>query len=166
MIDTSSSPGQGQPLQVSVTWKDIEWLKSFAKIPILLKGILNPADAEQAVKAGVSGIIVSNHGARNLDTVPATIEVLPYITQKVNQRIPVLVDGGVRRGTDIVKAIALGANGVLIGRPICNTRDVRSGAEPRPLCLRAFEAIRSERHLRRWKPFPGEKWMKAPSASC
>jgi len=119
MVDTSISRGQGQPVQVPVTWKDIEWLKSFAKIPILLKGILNPADAEQAVKAGVSGIIVSNHGARNLDTVPATIEVLPYITQKVNQRIPVLVDGGVRRGTDIVKAIALGANGVLIGRPIC-----------------------------------------------
>jgi 4-hydroxymandelate oxidase len=102
-----------------VTWKDIEWLKSFTKIPILLKGILNPDDAEQAVKAGVSGIIVSNHGARNLDTVPATIEVLPYITQRVNQRIPVLVDGGVRRGTDIVKAIALGANAVLVGRPIC-----------------------------------------------
>ena len=119
MVDTSISRRQGQPLQVPVTWKDIEWLKSFTKIPILLKGILNPADAEQAVKAGVSGIIVSNHGARNLDTVPATIEVLPYITQKVNQRIPVLVDGGVRRGTDIVKAIALGANGVLIGRPIC-----------------------------------------------
>jgi len=119
MVDTSISRRQGQPLQVPVTWKDIEWLKSFTKIPILLKGILNPDDAEQAVKAGVSGIIVSNHGARNLDTVPATIEVLPYITQKVNQRIPVLVDGGVRRGTDIVKAIALGANGVLIGRPIC-----------------------------------------------
>ena len=119
MLDTSISRRQGQPLQVPVTWKDIEWLKSFTKIPILLKGILNPDDAEQAVKAGVSGIIVSNHGARNLDTVPATIEVLPYITQKVNQRIPVLVDGGVRRGTDIVKAIALGANGVLIGRPIC-----------------------------------------------
>jgi 4-hydroxymandelate oxidase len=119
MVDTSISRRQGQPLQVPVTWKDIEWLKSFTKIPILLKGILNPDDAEQAVKAGVSGIIVSNHGARNLDTVPATIEVLPYITQRVNQRIPVLVDGGVRRGTDIVKAIALGANAVLVGRPIC-----------------------------------------------
>jgi len=67
----------------------------------------------------VSGIIVSNHGARNLDTVPATIEVLPYITQQVRKRIPVLMDGGIRRGTDIVKAIALGANAVLVGRPIC-----------------------------------------------
>jgi len=119
MIDTSTSTGQGQPLQVSVTWKDIEWLKSLTKIPILLKGILNPDDAEQAVKAGVSGIIVSNHGARNLDSVPATIEVLPYITRRVNKKIPVLMDGGIRRGTDVVKAIALGANAVLVGRPIC-----------------------------------------------
>lgn len=85
----------------------------------MLKGILSPEDAEQAVKAGVSGIVVSNHGARNLDTVPATIEVLPHIAQRVNKRIPVLVDGGIRRGTDIVKAIALGANAVLVGRPIC-----------------------------------------------
>jgi len=119
MVDTSISRRQGQPLQVPVTWKDIEWLKSFTKIPILLKGILNPADAEQAVKAGVSGIIVSNHGARNLDTVPATIEVLPHITRRVNKKIPVLMDGGIRRGTDVVKAIALGANAVLVGRPIC-----------------------------------------------
>ena len=119
MVDTSTSRGQGQPVQVSVTWKDIEWLKSFTKIPILLKGILNPDDAEQAVKAGVSGIIVSNHGARNLDTVPATIEVLPYIARRVNKKIPVLMDGGIRRGTDVVKAIALGANSVLVGRPIC-----------------------------------------------
>ena len=102
-----------------LTWKDIEWIKSITKVPILLKGILSPTDAEDAVKAGVSGIIVSNHGARNLDTVPATIEVLPYITQQVRKRIPVLMDGGIRRGTDIVKAIALGANAVLVGRPIC-----------------------------------------------
>ena len=119
MVSISATPGQGQPLQLSVTWKDIEWLKSITKIPILLKGILNPDDAEQAVRTGVSGIIVSNHGARNLDTVPATIEVLPYITQRVNKKIPVLVDGGIRRGTDVVKAIALGANAVLVGRPIC-----------------------------------------------
>ena len=94
-------------------------VKSLTKIPILLKGILNPDDAEQAVKAGVSGIIVSNHGARNLDSVPATIEVLPYIARRVNKKIPVLMDGGIRRGTDVVKAIALGANAVLVGRPIC-----------------------------------------------
>lgn len=102
-----------------VTWADIEWLKSFSKIPVLLKGILNPDDAEYAVQAGVSGIIVSNHSGRNLDTVPATIEVLPAIAERVNKRIPILMDGGIRRGTDVLKAIALGANAVLVGKPIC-----------------------------------------------
>lgn len=106
-------------LTKSLSWKDIEWIKSFTKIPVLLKGILNPKDAEKAIDAGVSGIIVSNHGGRNLDTVPATIEALPRIAEKVNKRIPVLMDGGIRRGTDVLKAIALGANAVLVGKPIC-----------------------------------------------
>lgn len=105
--------------QKPFTWKDIEWLQSFAKTPVLLKGILNPDDAEKAVQAGVSGIIVSNHGGRNLDTVPATIEALPRIAETVDRRIPVLMDGGIRRGTDVVKAIALGANAVLVGKPVC-----------------------------------------------
>jgi 4-hydroxymandelate oxidase len=102
-----------------ITWKDIEWLQSFTKIPVLLKGIMNPEDAHKAVLAGVSGIVVSNHGARNLDTVPATIEVLPRIADKVNEEIPILFDGGVRRGTDVLKAIALGARAVMLGKPIC-----------------------------------------------
>ncbi len=102
-----------------ITWKDIEWLQSFTKIPVLLKGIMNAEDAGKAVQAGVSGIIVSNHGARNLDTVPATIEVLPRIADKVNRQIPILFDGGVRRGTDVLKALALGAKAVLLGKPIC-----------------------------------------------
>lgn len=102
-----------------LTWKDIEWLKSFAKIPVLVKGILNPDDAEKAIQTGVSGIIVSNHSGRNLDTVPATIEALPRIVEKVNKRVPLLMDGGIRRGTDVLKAIALGANAVLVGKPIC-----------------------------------------------
>lgn len=106
-------------LTKSLTWKDIEWLKSFAKIPVLLKGILNPEDAEKVVQSGVSGIIVSNHSGRNLDTVPATIEALPRIAEKVKKRIPILMDGGIRRGTDVLKAIALGANAVLVGKPIC-----------------------------------------------
>ncbi len=104
-------------LDPSLTWKDIEWLLSFAKIPVLLKGVLNPCDASQAIESGVSGLIVSNHGARNLDTAPATIEALPFVAEAVEGRVPVLVDGGIRRGTDVVKAIALGANAVLIGRP-------------------------------------------------
>jgi 4-hydroxymandelate oxidase len=104
-------------LDPTVTWKDIEWLQSFAKTPVLLKGILNPDDAEIAVKAGVSGIMVSNHGGRNLDTVPATISALPLVAEKVAGRIPVIVDGGIRRGTDVLKALALGASAVGIGRP-------------------------------------------------
>jgi 4-hydroxymandelate oxidase len=106
-------------LTKSLTWKDIEWIKSFTKIPVLLKGILNPSDAEKAIEAGVSGIIVSNHGGRNLDTVPSTIEALPRIAEKVNNRVPLLVDGGIRRGTDVLKALALGANAVLVGKPVC-----------------------------------------------
>ncbi|MBV9769245.1 MAG: alpha-hydroxy-acid oxidizing protein [Bryobacterales bacterium] len=104
-------------LDPTVTWKDIDWLQSFAKIPVLLKGIIDPDDADIAVQAGVSGIFVSNHGARNLDTVPATIDALPLVSARVQGRIPILVDGGIRRGTDIVKALALGATAVGIGRP-------------------------------------------------
>ncbi|MCI0353171.1 MAG: alpha-hydroxy-acid oxidizing protein, partial [Acidobacteriales bacterium] len=104
-------------LDAGLTWKDIEWLRSFARVPVLLKGVLNPDDADQAVKAGASGIIVSNHGARNLDTVPATIDALPEVAAKVAGRIPILVDSGIRRGTDVLKALALGATAVLIGRP-------------------------------------------------
>jgi 4-hydroxymandelate oxidase len=99
------------------TWADVEWLRSATSLPVLLKGILDPADAERAVSAGVHGIVVSNHGARNLDTAPATIDVLPGIADRVARRIPVLVDGGIRRGTDVLKALALGANATLIGRP-------------------------------------------------
>jgi len=104
-------------LDPTLTWKDIEWLQGFARRPVLLKGILNPDDAAIAARSGVAGIIVSNHGARNLDTVPATIEALPLVVDRVAGRVPVIVDGGVRRGTDIVKAIANGAAAVQIGRP-------------------------------------------------
>jgi 4-hydroxymandelate oxidase len=101
----------------SLNWKDVEWLRSLVKIPVLLKGVLNPDDADRAAREGVAGIIVSNHGGRNLDTVPATMDALPLVTEKVAGRIPVLLDGGIRRGTDVLKALALGANAVLIGRP-------------------------------------------------
>lgn len=100
-----------------LSWADIEWMCKTAKVPVVLKGILHPADAEKAVHSGAAAIIVSNHGGRNLDTVPATLEVLPQIVKQVDRRLPVLLDGGIRRGTDILKAVALGANAVLIGRP-------------------------------------------------
>src|ERR1043166_353034 len=101
----------------TMTWKDIDWILSIARVPVLLKGILNPDDAGRAAKAGVAGVIVSTHGGRNLDTLPATITALPAIAEKVASRIPILMDGGIRRGTDVLKALALGAKAVLIGRP-------------------------------------------------
>ncbi len=104
-------------LDSSLNWKDVERLLSYAKLPLLLKGVLNPDDADRAVQSGVAGIMVSNHGGRNLDTAPATIDALPLVVAKVAGRVPVLVDGGIRRGTDVLKALALGANAVLIGRP-------------------------------------------------
>jgi 4-hydroxymandelate oxidase len=104
-------------LDPALTWNDIESIRAYARVPVLLKGILNGDDADRAVRAGVAGLIVSNHGARNLDTAPATLEALPEIVAKVAGRVPILVDGGIRRGTDVLKAIALGARAVLIGRP-------------------------------------------------
>jgi 4-hydroxymandelate oxidase len=104
-------------LDPAVTWKDVEWLRSLTRIPVLVKGVMDGDDAARAVGAGASGIIVSNHGGRTLDTLPPTMEVLPEVIAKVAGRIPVLVDGGIRRGTDILKALGLGAASVLIGRP-------------------------------------------------
>jgi 4-hydroxymandelate oxidase len=103
--------------RVAVTWRDVEWLLANTKLPILLKGVLHPADAERAVGLGVAGLMVSNHGGRNLDTALATIDALPAIVERVGQKVPVLVDGGIRRGTDALKALARGARAVLVGRP-------------------------------------------------
>ncbi len=100
-----------------VTWKDVEWLRSFLSVPLLLKGVLNANDAAAAVELGCDGVIVSNHGGRSLDTVPATIDALPAIYKRVGKRIPLILDGGVRRGIDVFKALALGASAVMIGRP-------------------------------------------------
>jgi 4-hydroxymandelate oxidase len=99
------------------TWKDIDWVRAQTRLPVVLKGILDPEDADRGLRAGAAAIYVSNHGGRNLDTLPATLEVLPEIAEKVAGRVPILVDGGVRRGTDILKALALGATAVAIGRP-------------------------------------------------
>lgn len=98
-------------------WADLEWLRAETRLPTLIKGVMHPDDAERAISAGVDGIVVSNHGGRTLDTLPATIEVLPQVAHVVAGRVPVLMDGGVRRGTDVLKAIALGASAVLIGQP-------------------------------------------------
>ncbi|ORX42802.1 hydroxyacid oxidase 1-like protein [Anaeromyces robustus] len=101
----------------SLTWEVIKKLKKMTKLPILLKGILTEEDAEIALEFGADGIIVSNHGGRQLDTVCTTLEALPEIAKVVNKRIPVFLDGGIRRGSDVFKAIALGADAVFVGRP-------------------------------------------------
>jgi len=101
----------------SFNWRDLEWLRSISGVPVLLKGVLAPEDGRRAIDYGADGIIVSNHGGRNLDLVPATIDALPRIADAVAGRIPVLLDSGVRRGTDVLTALALGAKAVFIGRP-------------------------------------------------
>lgn len=101
----------------SFNWRDVEWLRSVAGVPVLLKGVLAPEDGKRAIDSGADGIIVSNHGGRNLDAVPATIDALPRMVDAVAGRIPVMLDSGVRRGTDVLMALALGAKAVFIGRP-------------------------------------------------
>jgi len=112
----------------TLSWDDLEWLAGITDLPVLVKGIVHPDDARQAVERGAAGVIVSNHGGRQLDTAPATIRVLPDVAGAVDRALeyagrdrsdfPVLVDGGIRRGTDVVKALALGADAVCVGRPI------------------------------------------------
>lgn len=104
-------------LDVAARWADIAWLRSLTRLPILLKGIMTAEDAELAIGHGVDGLVVSNHGGRVLDTVPASLDALPAVARQVAGRVPVLMDGGVRRGTDVIKALALGAAAVMVGRP-------------------------------------------------
>ncbi|KAF5944762.1 hypothetical protein HYC85_018839 [Camellia sinensis] len=121
-IDKTNDSGLARHLaeqaNQSLNWKDVKWLQTITHLPILLKGVLTADDASLAVLAGAAGIIVSNHGARQLDYVPATIMALEEVVKAVQGRVPVFVDGGVRRGTDVFKALALGASGVFIGRPV------------------------------------------------
>ena len=101
----------------SFNWNDLEWLRSVAGVPVILKGVLSAEDGRLAVSCGADAVIVSNHGGRNLDTVPATIDALPRVVEAVAGRIPVMLDSGIRRGTDVLAALALGAKAVFIGRP-------------------------------------------------
>jgi 4-hydroxymandelate oxidase len=107
-----------QTIDPSLSWRHLDWIRSVSKMPLILKGILHPLDAAKAVDSGVDAIIVSNHGARNLDGVIPPIEALGEVVDAVNGRAEIVVDGGIRRGTDILKALALGARAVLIGRPL------------------------------------------------
>ncbi len=102
---------------LSVSWQDVEWFKAEWGGPVLLKGLLSPDDAAKAVEAGVDGVIVSNHGGRQLDGAISAIAALPAVAKAVAGRVPVILDGGVRRGADVIKAVALGATACMIGRP-------------------------------------------------
>jgi L-lactate dehydrogenase (cytochrome)/(S)-mandelate dehydrogenase len=104
-------------LDPAMSWKDVDALRSQWDGPLLLKGILHPSEAREAAARGIDGLIVSNHGGRQLDGTPAPISALPKVLEAVAGRIPVLVDGGIRRGTDVVKALALGARACLVARP-------------------------------------------------
>jgi 4-hydroxymandelate oxidase len=105
-------------LDPSLTWDIVDWLASITRLPIIVKGILRADDALRAFDHGATAIVVSNHGGRQLDTTPATIQVLPAIVDAVGHRGEVYMDGGIRRGTDVIKALALGAKTVWVGRPI------------------------------------------------
>ena len=102
----------------SLTWDDLSFLREHTNLPIILKGIMHPDDAKMALEKGVDGIIVSNHGGRQVDGAVGALEVLPEVAEAVGDKVPVLMDSGIRRGSDIMKAMALGAKAVLVGRPL------------------------------------------------
>jgi 4-hydroxymandelate oxidase len=107
----------GRIVDTSITWRDLEWLRSECPLPLVVKGLLTAEDAALACEHGAAGLVVSNHGGRQLDGVPATLDALPEVAEAVAGRAEVYLDGGVRRGTDVAKALALGARAVFIGRP-------------------------------------------------
>ena len=117
MTDAELAAFNGRAFEPSLSWQFFVWLRTVTRLPLLIKGVLRADDAKKAVAIGLDGIIVSNHGGRRLDGVPASIDVLPSVVEAVGGRAEVYVDGGVRRGTDVLKALALGAKAVLIGRP-------------------------------------------------
>ncbi|MED6192620.1 Lactoylglutathione lyase [Stylosanthes scabra] len=127
----------------SLNWKDVKWLQTITSLPILVKGVLTAEDTRIAIQSGAAGIIVSNHGARQLDYVPATIMALEEVVKAAQGRLPVFLDGGVRRGTDVFKALALGASGVFIGRPVVFSLAADGEAGVR----KALEILRDEFEL-------------------
>jgi 4-hydroxymandelate oxidase len=108
----------GELIDPSLTWDDVEEFASSGELPVLVKGVLTPEDARLAAEHGAAGVVVSNHGGRQLDTVSSGVEALPGVAEAVGDKLDVLVDGGIRRGTDVLKALALGARAVMVGRPV------------------------------------------------
>lgn len=124
----------------SLTWRDVEWLRSLSDLPVVVKGVVHPEDAKLAARHGAAAVVVSNHGGRQLDTAPASLDVLPEIAEAVDGEIELVLDGGIRRGTDVLKALALGASAVAIGRAVLwgLAVDGQHGVE------HVFELLRSE----------------------
>ena len=118
---SAGSPGvavhTNQVFEPSLSWADVSWLRERTRLPLVLKGILHPADAQRAAESGVSAVVVSNHGGRQLDGAVASITALPGVCEAVDGRCEVLLDSGIRSGTDVLRALSLGAGGVLLGRP-------------------------------------------------
>jgi 4-hydroxymandelate oxidase len=127
-------------LDASLTWESVDWLCSLTNLPVLIKGVIAGVDGRLAVEHGAAGVVVSNHGGRQLDGALATIDALPAVVAAVDGRVPVLVDGGVRRGGDVLKAIALGAAAVQIGRPYL----WGLAADGEPGVRRVLELLRAE----------------------
>jgi isopentenyl diphosphate isomerase/L-lactate dehydrogenase-like FMN-dependent dehydrogenase len=127
-------------IDASLSWSTVEWLASITRLPLIIKGVLRADDAQRCVDAGAAALVVSNHGGRQLDGAPAAVRALPWIVDAVDGRAEVLLDGGIRRGTDVLKALALGARAVLIGRPCLwgLAADGQAGVE------QVFELLRSE----------------------
>ncbi|MBI3325156.1 MAG: alpha-hydroxy-acid oxidizing protein [Nitrospinae bacterium] len=117
-LSSDAPRGANALIDRSATWSYLDWLAANTTLPLVVKGIMTGEDGRQCAEHGVKGVIVSNHGARNLDTTFATVEVLPEVVEAVDGRLEVYLDGGIRRGTDVLKALALGARAVLIGRPL------------------------------------------------
>src|SRR5258706_11186001 len=120
----------------TLTWQDLAFLRAHTTLPILLKGILHPDDAAKARDAGMDSLIVSNHGGRQVDGAIAALDALPAVLARVNDRVPVLLDSGIRRGADLFKAVALGARAVLLGRPYIWGLAVNGQARVRDLLLK------------------------------
>jgi 4-hydroxymandelate oxidase len=127
VADSGLAPYIASLFDTVLAWKDIEWIAGITSLPVVVKGILRSDDALLAVKHGASGVIASNHGGRQLDTTPATISILPELVDAVGDKVEVYLDSGIRRGTDVLKAIAYGARAVFIGRPVL--WGLASGAE-------------------------------------
>jgi isopentenyl diphosphate isomerase/L-lactate dehydrogenase-like FMN-dependent dehydrogenase len=127
----------------TIDWQDLERLVSDAGLPVLVKGVITAEDAHLACEHGAAGIVVSNHGGRQLDGAPATVDALPEIVDAVRGRLEVLVDGGIRRGPDVVKALALGARAVLAGRAVI----WGLAADGQPGARRVLELLRDEIEL-------------------